>query len=65
MFWGFLFGILFFVPVFGLAVGAGLGAIFGKIEKPGIDKAFQEQIREIVKPGNSALFLVVDKVTPG
>ena len=64
MFWGFLFGLLFFVPVFGMAVGAGLGAIFGKIEKGGIDKAFQQQVRDMVKPGTSALFLVIDKATP-
>jgi uncharacterized membrane protein len=64
MFWGLLFGLLFFVPVFGMAVGAGLGALFGKIEKSGIDKEFQEQVREMLKPGTSALFLVVEKVTP-
>ncbi|HEX8854255.1 MAG TPA: DUF1269 domain-containing protein [Thermoleophilaceae bacterium] len=64
MFWGLLFGLLFFIPVFGMAVGAGLGALFGKIEKTGIDKQFQEQVRDMVKPGTSALFVVVDKVTP-
>ncbi len=64
MFWGFLFGLLFFVPVFGLAIGAGLGALMGKVEKAGIDKEFQEQVRGMVTPGSSALFLVVEKVTP-
>ena len=64
MFWGLLFGLLFFVPVFGLAVGAGLGAIFGKIEKTGIDKDFQQQVRDMLQPGTSALFMVVEKVTP-
>lgn len=64
MFWGFLFGLLFFVPVFGMAVGAGLGALFGKMEKSGIDKEFQQQVREMVKPGTSALFLIVERVTP-
>jgi len=64
MFWGFLFGLLFFVPVFGLAIGAGLGALMGKVEKAGIDKEFQEQVRGMVTPGTSALFLVVEKVTP-
>jgi len=64
MFWGLLFGLLFFVPVFGMAVGAGLGALFGKIEKTGIDKQFQEQVRDMIKPGTSALFIVVEKVTP-
>ena len=64
MFWGLLFGLLFFVPVLGLAVGAGLGALFGKIEKTGIDKQFVEQVRELLQPGTSALFLIVEKVTP-
>jgi uncharacterized membrane protein len=64
MFWGMLFGLLFFVPVFGMAVGAGLGAMFGKIEKSGINKEFQEQVRDMLQPGTSALFVVVEKVTP-
>src|SRR4051794_39924141 len=64
MFWGLLFGLLFFVPVFGMAVGAGLGALLGKVEKTGVNREFQEQVRDMVKPGTSALFLVVEKVTP-
>ncbi len=64
MFWGMLFGLLFFVPVFGMAVGAGLGALLGKVEKAGIDKQFQTQVRDLLQPGTSALFLVVEKVTP-
>jgi uncharacterized membrane protein len=64
LFWGLLFGVLFFVPFFGMAIGAGLGALMGKVEKTGIDKQFQERVREMMRPGTSALFLVVDKVTP-
>jgi uncharacterized membrane protein len=64
MLWGLLFGLLFFVPVFGMAVGAGLGALMGKLEKSGIDKEFQSQVRDMLQPGTSALFLVVEKVTP-
>jgi uncharacterized membrane protein len=64
MFWGLLFGMLFFVPVLGMAFGAGLGALMGKITKSGISKEFQDQVRDMVKPGTSALFLVVEKVTP-
>jgi uncharacterized membrane protein len=64
MWWGLLFGLLFFVPVFGMALGAGFGALFGKLEKSGVDKAFQQQVRDMLKPGTSALFLVVEKVTP-
>jgi uncharacterized membrane protein len=64
MFWGLLFGVLFFVPVFGMAVGAGLGALLGKVEKTGIDREFQDQVRDMVQPGTSALFVIVEKVTP-
>src|SRR4051812_7253051 len=64
MFWGLLFGMLFFVPFLGLAVGAGLGALMGKVEKSGIDKEFQDQVRDALKPGTSALFLILEKVTP-
>jgi len=64
MFWGLLFGLLFFIPVFGLAIGAGLGAIMGKVAKSGIDREFQDQVRDLIKPGTSALFLMVEKVTP-
>ena len=64
MFWGLLFGLLFFVPFFGLAVGAGMGALMGKIEKSGVDKEFQRQVQELLQPGTSALFLVVENVTP-
>jgi len=64
MWWGFLFGLLFFVPFLGMAVGAGLGALSGKAMKSGIDKEFEKQVRDLLQPGTSALFLVVQKVTP-
>jgi uncharacterized membrane protein len=64
MFWGLLFGLLFFIPVFGMAIGAGLGALMGKVTKSGIDHEFQEQVRGMLQPGTSALFLMVEKVTP-
>jgi uncharacterized membrane protein len=64
MFWGFLFGLLFFIPVLGLAIGAGMGALMGKLTKTSIDKQFQDQVRGMVQPGTSALFLMLEKVTP-
>jgi len=63
LFWGFLFGLLFFVPLFGLLIGVGLGAIWGGLEKLDIDKSFQEQVRDMMQPGTSALFLIVEKMT--
>jgi uncharacterized membrane protein len=64
MFWGLLFGMLFFIPVFGMAIGAGMGALMGKLSKTSIDKQFQDQVRDLLKPGTSALFLMLEKVTP-
>jgi uncharacterized membrane protein len=63
MFWGLLFGILFFVPIFGLVAGAAFGALGGKLAKSSIDKEFQEQVREQMQPGTSALFLIVEQMT--
>jgi uncharacterized membrane protein len=63
-FWGFLFGLLFFIPVFGLALGAGMGALMGHFGEKGIDKAFQQQVRDYLKPGTSALFMVIEQATP-
>jgi len=64
MLWGLLFGALFLVPFLGVAVGAGLGAIMGRVTKAGVDNDFQEQARDLLQPGTSALFLMVDKATP-
>jgi uncharacterized membrane protein len=63
MFWGFLFGLLFFIPIFGMAFGAAMGAVMGKISKSAIDKGFQEQVREMMQPGTSALFMIVEQMT--
>ncbi|HEY1332208.1 MAG TPA: DUF1269 domain-containing protein [Actinomycetota bacterium] len=63
MFWGFLFGLLFFVPFFGMAIGAGMGALMGKVGKSAVDKQFQDQVRDMLKPGTSALFMVVEQMT--
>jgi uncharacterized membrane protein len=64
MLWGLLFGLLFFIPVLGMAIGAGMGALMGRVTKTTIDKEFRDQVRDMVKPGTSALFLMLDKVTP-
>src|SRR4051795_3455543 len=64
MFWGLLFGMLFFIPFLGMAIGAGLGALMGKVTKTGINKEFQEQVRDMLQPGTSALFLVIEHATP-
>ena len=57
-FWGFLFGLLFFVPVLGLVVGATMGGIAGSMSDMGINDDFIRSVRSKVTPGTSALFLM-------
>jgi Predicted membrane protein len=54
----------FFVPFAGLALGAGFGALFGHLGEKAIDKEFQNQVRDQVQPGTSALFMIIEKATP-
>ena len=64
-FWGLLFGMLFFVPVFGMALGAGLGGVLRNLERSGLEREFQDEVRGHVRPGTSALFVIVEKISPG
>jgi uncharacterized membrane protein len=62
-----LFGLIFFIPIIGLAIGAGMGALMGSMTDVGIDDDFINQVRTQITPGSSALFVlsqgaVMDKV---
>lgn len=57
-FWGMLFGMIFLVPLFGLAIGAAMGAVSGSFRDFGIDDEFVKKLRDEVKEGTSALFLL-------
>jgi uncharacterized membrane protein len=66
-FWGMLFGLIFFIPLLGMAIGAGMGALAGSMSDVGINDAFIRRMRDEIRPGTSALFVlstnaVVDKV---
>src|SRR4051812_6097902 len=63
MFWSLLFGVLFFVPVLGMTVGTGLRALMDGIEKHDVDPGFQQKVRDMLLPGTSALFLVVESAS--
>ena len=59
--WGILAGSLFFVPVIGGVIGAGLGAIHKATQDVGITKEQLETIRTEITEGTSALFAVTEQ----
>jgi len=66
--WGAIVGLLFLNPLAGMVVGAGVGAgtgaLAGQLSDYGIDDDFIRGLGNTIKPGSSALFLLVRKVTP-
>lgn len=63
-FWGMLIGMFFLNPLLGAAVGAGAGAISGKLADIGVSDNFMKELGETFTPGTSALFVLVRKATP-
>ncbi|MFT4151864.1 MAG: DUF1269 domain-containing protein [Paracoccaceae bacterium] len=62
-FWGLLVGLLFLNPLLGVAVGAGSGALAGALSDTGINDGFIKEVGEKLKPGSSAVFVLVRKMT--
>lgn len=62
-FWGLLVGFLFLNPLIGAAAGAGAGALAGALSDTGINDGFIRQVSERLKPGTSAVFLLVRSMT--
>ena len=61
-FLGALFGVILLNPIFvvlGLTAGAALGAVSGSSTHLGIDEAFMEELAGHLKPGTSALGVLV------
>ena len=63
-FWGSLIGLIFLNPLLGLAVGAAAGAASGALTDVGIEDTFMKELAATMKPGSSALFVLVRKSTP-
>jgi len=63
-FWGMLIGMIFLNPLAGAAIGAGAGALSGKLRDIGISDKFMKELGETFQPGTSALFVLVRKATP-
>ena len=63
-FWGALFGLLFFIPVAGVALGPGAGVLRDHLGGKGIDEGFRDEVRAQVKPGTSAVFVMTERTAP-
>jgi len=68
-FWGTLIGLLFFMPVVGLALGAATGAVTGALSDYGIDDDFIKNCQLEMQANTSAIFMLLrsatmDKVEP-
>jgi uncharacterized membrane protein len=67
--WGGLIGLIFLVPLFGLAIGAATGAAAGALSDYGIDDNFMRELGQKLPEGGAAVFVLVreataDKVVP-
>jgi uncharacterized membrane protein len=62
-FWGLLIGVLFMMPLVGVALGAASGALAGALTDVGINDSFMKELSEVLQPGNAALFLLIRKMT--
>jgi uncharacterized membrane protein len=62
-FWGMLIGLLFLNPLLGAAIGAGAGALSGKFQDIGLDDKMMKNVGDSLKPGTSALFILLRKAT--
>lgn len=60
---GLLLGTLFF-PVGGLLLGAGGGALVGRLMHLGVDGDFVKEVSQSLQPGTSALFVMVHDADP-
>ncbi len=63
-FWGMLIGLLFLNPLAGFVIGAGSGALSGKLTDLGINDKFMKDLGATLTEGTSALFVLVRKSTP-
>ena len=61
--WGGLIGLIFLVPLFGMAIGAASGAAAGALTDSGVDDKFMKELGEQLEPGNAAVIALIRQVT--
>lgn len=62
-FWGLLIGMVFLNPLLGVAIGAGAGALSGKLTDIGINDEFMKELGKGLPEGGAAVFVLVKKAT--
>ena len=62
-FWGMLIGLLFLNPLLGAAIGATAGAVSAKFKDIGINDQMMRDLAQSFKPGSSALFVLLRRMT--
>ncbi|MEV0586656.1 DUF1269 domain-containing protein [Nonomuraea sp. NPDC050310] len=62
--WGGLIGLIFFMPLLGMAIGAAGGAAGGAMTDVGVSDSFMKEVAAKIPPGTAALFLLVSQSTP-
>src|SRR4051795_10934056 len=61
--WGGLIGLIFLMPLFGMAIGAASGAAAGALTDVGVDDKFLKELGEQLTPGSAAVIALVRRVT--
>ena len=61
--WGLLIGVIFLNPLIGVALGAASGALGGALTDYGINDAFMKELAANLKPGDAALFVLIQNMT--
>jgi len=61
--WGGVIGLLFLVPVFGMAVGAAAGAAGGAASDHGVDDNFVKELGAQLPAGGAAVIVLVQEAT--
>src|SRR4051794_27524643 len=57
--WGGLIGLIFLMPLFGMAIGAASGAAAGAVSDTGVDDQFMKDLGTKLQPGGAALIGLV------
>jgi uncharacterized membrane protein len=61
--WGGLIGLIFLMPLFGMAIGAATGAAAGAMSDAGVDDKFMKELGTQLQPGGAAVIALVRRVT--